>query len=466
MGDAAQHGAPDAVVPLGGLRLPREAGILRRHVRPAHRRSAQYLDRYDRHTLFYDCVLRPDGAGCVMTAPRLLNLWPLIRDGLRDEAGPVRPRRRRIWLRCEQIELPAPRGPLTLTLPDGPRRIAVRESLAARFAGLDCLVAVNRDNALDWIANWAGWHARHHGTAGVVIFDNGSTAYAPAEIAARLAGIAGLRQVAVISAPFPYGPADRSGRLEVSPRFFQTAMLNLARRDALAHARSVLSVDIDELVQSHDGQRVHDLAVRHPLGMVTVEGVWIYPPQGTPVPAPQDAHVCRTTPDARCNRKWCLRPGGAMDRFGWAVHHIGGVLQDLFTRQRACTLLHCRACSTGWKTARLKMPKGLRRDPALAALMQRSLPAPSLSAQPGQGGEGFEQPEGEPGERPGDEGRAHEDQKRAHAAFDQAHVPLQTPHHPDGAVHEDRHQQEGQAEAERIDPQKDRAAGDGGLRGG
>ncbi|MEM8555021.1 MAG: hypothetical protein AAGF71_09405, partial [Pseudomonadota bacterium] len=184
--------------------------------------------------------------------------------------------------------------------------------------------------------------------------------------------VRGLKQALIYSAPFPYGPADKSARMDVSPRFFQTSMLNIARRDALDQARAVLSIDIDELVVGPEGRSVYDAAVANRLGMATIPGHWVYPAPNHEGPAPQSLHTYRAVPDAKTNGKWCMTPRGLMSRgFGWAVHKIGGVVQVLFTRQNEFQLLHCRSCSTGWKTGRYTNLHDLAEDPQLSALMSR-----------------------------------------------------------------------------------------------
>lgn len=362
------------IAPLAGMRLPEDGPHLREHVRPEERQSADYAALYDRTTLYYDCVALPGDAACLFTAPRFLNLWPLFRDGLRAGGVPVRRLRRRRWLRCEQVEVATTASSLTLDLGAGPAPVTLRAPETDAFAGRDCLVAVNRDNALDWIAEWARLHACHHGATGAVIIDNGSTRYAPDDVAATLAGVPGIAAALVYSAPFPYGPADRGGRFDISPRFFQTAMLNLARRDALARARAVLSIDIDEVVLPPGApgapETVFDAARAHPLGLVSIPGDWVYPPPGTDGPAPQQAHRFRAVPARSTNPKWCVRPGSLMDRMGWAVHRFDEVLHPLATRQRRFRLAHCRAASTGWKGKRYRVPRSVREDPALAALFE------------------------------------------------------------------------------------------------
>jgi len=359
------------IVALAGLRLP-DTGILRDHTRPPDRRTEHYLDRYDRQTLFYDCVYLEAEQGYLFTAPRFLNFWAPFRSGLRRDGKPVRRLRRVKWLRCEQVFLPGPRGALTVEMDGITYPLAPREGLAPEFTGMNALVAVSKNNHLDWIADWAAFHVTDHAAEAVAIFDNGSDAYSLQDLADALAAVPGLKRAVVYSAPFPYGPADKSGRFDVSPRFFQSAMLNLARRDALARTRAVLSIDIDELVSGPEGASVFDAAVKNAVGMITIQGRWVYPDPATDRPVPQREHGFRAEPDKKCNRKWCATPGGAMSRlFGWAVHQIGGIAQNLFTNQTAFRLNHCRGCSTGWKATRFQFPDPLVPDEALRALMRR-----------------------------------------------------------------------------------------------
>lgn len=364
--------APATVVPLAGFRLAETSALRRDFTRPPERQSDYYRREYDDRTVFYDCVYLDRAGGYLFTAPRFLNLWAPFRDGLRRDGAPVARMRRITWLRCEQVFLRGPRGVLTLDIDGHRHELAPREAQSAGFEAHDTLVAVSKNNRLDWIADWARFHAATHGTTGVVLFDNGSTDYDPQDVADALAGVPGLLRVLVYSAPFPYGPADKSGRFDVSPRFFQSAMLNLARRDALDRAHAVLSIDIDELVTGPAGRSVYAAAARHPLGMITINGSWIYPDPGTDGPAGHDAHLFRAVPDKKCNRKWCMTPHGPMSRlFGWSVHQIGGLLQNLLTEQGRFRLLHCRACSTGWKRKRFQFPDRLAPDPGLQALMTR-----------------------------------------------------------------------------------------------
>ncbi|MEM8556066.1 MAG: hypothetical protein AAGF71_14725, partial [Pseudomonadota bacterium] len=162
---------------LNGFRLSPKGPHLRDHVRPLLRQTRNYLENYDRTTLFYDCVYIERERGHLFTAPRFLNLWDLFRKGLRRNGRKVKRVLRFTWLRFEQIFVPGPRDGLTLKIGKDTYPMPGRSSYAGSFAGLNALVAVSKNNHLDWIRDWAQFHATDHGTNGVVLFDNGSTDY-------------------------------------------------------------------------------------------------------------------------------------------------------------------------------------------------------------------------------------------------------------------------------------------------
>lgn len=362
------------IVPLAGIRLDPAAGASRDYTRAEGHRDAGYLDRYDRTTLIYDCVWRPDLGVYVANAPLFLNLWAPFRDGLRHDGKRVASLRRHEWKRCEQVVVPGPRGPLSVDLGGRVYDMPARDTQRDRFAGLNCLLALNRNNRIEWIVDWVRYHVERHGAEGVVLVDNGSDAYALTELADAMAAVSGLKSGVIYSAPFPYGPlSGRVNKRERLAKFFQSAMLNLARSDALSAARAVLSVDIDELVEGPEGKTIFDAAVRNPLGMVTFRGYWAYPETGAAIPTGHAAHRFRSHPIKKCNRKWCMVPTGFIARnFPWDPHQIGGILQNVFTEQDRFTHAHCFGCTTGWK--RNAFDVEVHRDPALDRLMDQYFP--------------------------------------------------------------------------------------------
>lgn len=348
------------VIALSGLVLPAQSLLRRDFPRPADRRDARYEALFDAHTLAYDHWI--GGGRLHLLCPRLLNLWPEMRAALH-------PRRSR-HLRWELLTCPMPsEGQLAVGGIEFP--LAPGAELHDLFAGLRVLMAVSKDNPLDWIADWARFHVQAQGSEAVLLFDNGSTAYAPEEIAERLAGVPRLRRALVVRAPYPYGPAHgRTAKLEVPARFYQTAMFNLARLRMLARARSVLSIDIDEMVAPGPGPGLHAETEARLFGLTRIPGTWVYcATKGAMRPQRDHDHVPMTP--APCTPKWCVAPGKLAGRKGWTVHRIFGDLDALFAA-RGHRFLHCQQSSTSWKIPR-QGAEDLRPDPALRALWDHFL---------------------------------------------------------------------------------------------
>lgn len=364
----------ETVVRLSGFVLPQTSRHRRKHLLPPDRRDAAYLAGYDRRTLFYDCVRREQG-DVLFTAPKFLNLWPVFRDALRVDGAPARGLRRHRLPKADIAILPDPAERLALALDGAEYPLAPRPSLAARFAGLNAVVTMNRNNRLDWIVDWLRFHVSAQGLTGAVIHDNGSTDYDLDALAARVEGIAGLQAVAVISAPYPYGVGIHRKHSRVSPKFLQSAMLNLARLETLSRARAVLNADIDELVVSTGERTVFDAAVARRQVPVKIGGHYVFPGDALgPDGIAQAAHVYREADPQPANRKWCIAPAAWINRFGWSVHRLGGEIFSLLPNDAHHHLLHCAATTTNWKGGlRHRVPAELERDPTLVHLMETHL---------------------------------------------------------------------------------------------
>lgn len=361
------------VLSLSGLRLSEDGPYRRNMPLPAARRTEKYVAKFDAHTLVYDAV--EDAQRIRLFCPRLLNLWPLLRDGLRLNGAPVRLRRRR-HLRFEQLDLPkGARGVLTVEVDGQQLPLPVHRVATELFAGLDTMITMVKDTPAQWIVDWVNYHASAHGAQGLVLLDNGSDPSLMQETVVRLDAETPLTQIAVVSAPFPYG--DRAGARFVAPaKYLQVAMLNLMRAMFLGQASGILSVDVDEFVKpmpsSVSHRTIFDMARGHSTGCVSFLGKWAFA-QDTSGPQPQRAHS-HTDPDNLCrNPKWCLVPGGLADRFTFAVHRPAGPVFP-FTHIAATHYWHFQATTTGWKAPRFE--KGIvgSPDPDLAQALQVHLP--------------------------------------------------------------------------------------------
>jgi len=356
---------------LQGLVLPEASAHRRDHALPAEARDAAYLARYDDRTLVYDAVELASGR-VLVTCPALLNLRALLRTGLRRGGRAARIRRHWSVATTDMLTLGGT-GPLSVSVDGAEHALPIRRSRAADFAGRNAVMTINRNNALDWIRDWLGFYIRMHGLDAAVIFDNGSDHYSPGDLAETMAS-AGLKAGAVYSAPFPYGAPVKSPDGRRNGLLLQISLMNLARRDMLSLARAVLNADIDELVETPQGQSVFDMAVARRHSMVKIHGHWVYPAPGTPLPALQRLHSHRAEPERRCAQKWCAVPSGLLSRFGWTPHHVGGPLVRLVPVTPGTRLHHCRATATGWNDNRFDAPAKLVHDTALTALIERGFP--------------------------------------------------------------------------------------------
>lgn len=354
-------------------------GITRDCLRPAELRNAAFAGQYDWDTLFYD-VYRA-GPHVVMQGPPLLNLLAGLQAStpLRGKFGWPWPsarhfgqkKRGEIWWRADADRV-ALDGPL------GRFDIAVQPDGAALFAGKRVIFTLSKDNDLRWIADWVRFYRRIHGADAVLVHDNGSTAYTLEELQATLDEAAAGEMVALaISWPFRYGPqgglAGMVGGIEPDwdSDFCQTGSLQHARFRFLRAARSVLNVDIDELVLGDGSIFAATESARS--GFSKFPGKWIaaHAPGGAARETCRHADytLAERPEEAACPPKWCLVPGKA-DRLAdsWSVHNLFGAKAN---RQLSHTFTyrHLRAITTSWKPDRwaveLGDPASLRADAAL-----------------------------------------------------------------------------------------------------
>ncbi|MEM8555974.1 MAG: hypothetical protein AAGF71_14255, partial [Pseudomonadota bacterium] len=330
-----------------------------------------------RHTVIYDAVWLPDGSSILVTAPRFINLLDPFKAGLPADA---KIEKHKVFGRFEQLQIAVPGPQFAVHLDGQDHELAIRPSLTSTFAGLRGAVTLNKNNHLDWIHDWAHYYVSAHGLEAVVLFDNGSDGYSIEDIVATLSKVPGLKKGAVFSAPFPFGP---SGGGKPHPRFFQTAMMNIARADCFSQARSALNCDIDEFIIKTGDRTIFEATEAHPFGLVTSLGYWAYPASFAPGPQNQAAHTHWKMPKKKINRKWCVVPQSIVGRnWPWEVHQNGGFIQNWFSQTKEFEHIHCRACSTGWKSDRFEVSEHEHQfDPHLDKVLRAHLPARSFAGE-------------------------------------------------------------------------------------
>jgi hypothetical protein len=203
---------------------------------------------------------------------------------------------------------------------------AIQPNNAAVFADRRVLMTISKDNALEWIVDWARFHAVHFGVDAVLVYDNGSTSYAPEDVRHALSKVPGLRTVVVVSWPFPYGPAPRQGTFDGF--WCQPAFLDHARRRLLANAAWVLNLDIDDLLVQIGETRLEDVLDNSSdswIGFLESRVVNTNP-ELVETPRHRDFHwrrACVDSPRATTHAyKWLAFPNRVPDEARWDVHSI------------------------------------------------------------------------------------------------------------------------------------------------
>lgn len=360
-----------------GVRLPADAPVLRKHPVAAADRTAQYHAAFDRQTLIYDCVAQRDEQALLFTAPRFDNLWPVFRKALHVDGAQPRFLRRAMSGRCDQVRVRWRGGPVRLDLESGPVDIIPRQDLSQHFAGQNCLVTLQKDEPLEWIADWIRFHVAAQNLESVVIFDNASTTYNNAALAEVVASVSGVQTVAILSAPFPYGGIVSAGGKTVRLVYLQTALLNLARRDLLRRANAVLNADVDEMIAPLADVTVFQAARSARFGLTRLDGSWVYPESADMVPCAQAANRFEPAPPKRSNPKWCATPQGPVSRIGWNVHGCGKWLGGRIKADPRFHMLHCGGTTRNVGRVTASMPSTLMPSERAASAFDRFIPAES-----------------------------------------------------------------------------------------
>lgn len=350
-----------------------EGGALAREIRsPEKPRPPEFVARYETRALVYDCFWHADNRRILLVGPPPMNLKPAI-DRARYTAlpsGTALAARYHPSLSTMITELAgAPAGTTSVRMELGGQQfeLKVQPNQSEPFAGKRMLFAMSRNSELTWIKEWASWHAKLHGTNGIVLFDNGSTLYEPGTIVDTLLGIDQLDHVVVQSWPYAFGMTDHA--LAINPywsHFLQISSMSVVLRRYGARAFGLLNCDPDELAATHSGRAIYDLLEEARRGLVVFRGQWIEAlgEAGAPMPTRHRDFRRRLVDEKAAQSrpgKWVIDP--KRDWFArlnvhpyW--HWVAGrpwfgksMPEDAFYR-------HFKGINTNWKEGRTAPPTG------------------------------------------------------------------------------------------------------------
>lgn len=220
------------------------------------------------------------------------------------------------------------------------------------FSGRNVLYTMQHDNDLEWIRDWAEYHASAHGADAVIIADNGSKRYSAETLYDVLADVKGISQVAVLRVPFLFGVAQGFRNLSYG-RFLQKAMVNVVRDMFLTTARAVLPIDIDELVIARRGGSIFDAVTKSRFGFLTFPG---FNRRSNPAygrPTHRNSIYILNGPKASnlSPTKYAVVPGTIAGRSPWGVHSLE-LLPRTFFLSRDFWFAHCLDVTTNWRGKR------------------------------------------------------------------------------------------------------------------
>lgn len=355
-------GAQIARVQLSFAALSADNPVKRLPRSPWRPRPDGFWAAFEDRALYYDAFRAANGKDVLLVGPTPLNL----RGGL--EAARYSALPSGVALGAELFPSRSTMLTRLANVPEDARAVrveafgetfdlAIQPNFSASLADARILFTINKNNRLEWIADWAHWHASLHGTDTVILFDNGSTEYTIDQLEDTLAAVDGLKTVIVIDVPHKFGPIDTSVLVtKFYPRFLQISMTNLALRRFGMEAGGLLDCDIDELAWV-DGQSVYERAERSDLGAVRIRGRWIEAARAPDAPARHLAFRHRRA-DFRHRlspSKWVLDP-----RRKWVrslevqpyLHRIHGAPRAARKHDDKTVFFHFKGINTNWKEQR------------------------------------------------------------------------------------------------------------------
>ena len=363
-------------------------GLQRGMIAASAPRSDKFIASYERNVLFYDVFWEHGGKRIILIGPPAIDLAPHYRAAryVAQPSGVAVKAKAHHSSTVFVFSLRPPAGTthLDIELGGATQRVGVAQNHSDFFAGRNLLFTLSQNNDLQWIADWARFHVVNQGVDAVLLFDNRSTRYTPADIEATLLAVPGLQRVAVVPTPFTYPHEDRGVPKHIFwAHFLQPAVIvDMFRRYGMA-SNGILNCDIDELAVPLADKTVFAEATASRSGTVYFRGCWIEPvPEKDREGGYRHADFRQVEADVNYGRggtnKWALtpnRPWLQKLRIHPYPHSVAN--RPPLSRHKPGTayIAHFKAISTGWKYDRGVVDAAaapIREDAPLSAALDRA----------------------------------------------------------------------------------------------
>lgn len=374
------------------IELDQDSKVRREFSRDSRFVDRNYLANYDDATVFYDCIVQ--GSDVVCVGPPLLNLEPAVRSGSyaidgAELDGLCTRRQGRTQVTTLKFSRCLSSGEIMSVRLAGISRVykitlSGGDEDTELFAGHRTLVTMQKNEELAWVRDWLVYYAQVHGATAAIIYDNGSTAYSAEQLLSAAGEVGEIGTIIVMRWPFKYGPQGAPWAGPDVPwdsDFCQIGGFQDARFRFLAEAKSIVNVDVDELVvpAGKGSGSVFEAVEAVTSGGLSLKGHWV---ENVAVGLSTDT-VPRfwNFPYVRgagepCGRKWAAVPSRWPEAAVPTPHDVRKVespVSDDFY------LGHFRGLNSGWKNparskARSKADDD-HLDPALWSALGRAFPA-------------------------------------------------------------------------------------------
>lgn len=347
-----------------------------------------YAEKFDHLSLFYDVFRSASGRHVYLMGPMATNLGAHIAAmQVRGQQSGQTPKLQVHEGRdvvIARVALPQQDTQVRLTIDGQTIDVDIQPSPDDLFKGKRVIMTISRNNKLEWIADWAHFYAKEHGANAVLFYDNNSDLYTPADIQRTIEAVEGIDTCLVVPWNYTFGMKDYDYRGPRGKRSFgyfaQPVMFPHALRKYAQTARSLLNVDIDELVISPFGKSVFKAAERALFGSIKFNRIRIENTRKASDSLPRHGdYVVRQKgrPARIILKKWALKPSRAW-LGGWQAQPGNHAIYHWFTLAGARTDFygyHFEAVSTSWHWDRTEEfpfdPKVHEIDPLLKRTLTR-----------------------------------------------------------------------------------------------
>ncbi len=351
------------------VKLASEGPLRRIPFGPELQRTQKFWDNFEDFAVFYDVFRDVDGRHVYLIGPMAMNLAPTL-DAMRvtslPSGSPVRVKvNHGVQASWARGAVRTSDTHLRIAIGDQAFETPIQPNQSQHLAGHRVIFTMSKDNALEWIADWARFYVHEHGATAAVIYNNNTTAYRIEDIERALDSVAGLKAVLVIDWPNRYGVMDDpftrhkyrgNWSMYAQPPSFLQFMRKYAMR-----TRSIVNVDIDELVVSVRRRSIFASVEQSLFGTIRFNRLWVENIRDRSGPPRHADFIVRKKGQKSKDRgkKWALVPSRAWFLTTWRgqpwTHQVRGWL-NLAGSSVEFYCFHFRGVSGGWFEDRSKMP--------------------------------------------------------------------------------------------------------------